>query len=160
MKRSVFHFGFWQFQQIVAWLLLVTFVPIAILREGAHLLPGMGTCCQSSDYQSEVDSSHCYQDSHNHHSHDQNSHNHYFHNHNSHQQQNSHQSNSDYNPVDVCVVCEFCSLFNSTGIVPKCFLETAIVSAVEFIELGNFSGEFFSLFLARAPPFDVSILAT
>jgi hypothetical protein len=136
--------GHWRFQQIVAWLLLAIFVPIAILSEGAHLLPGLGTCCQwSDDCDKSAD-----------HDHDQfcgSSH----HNSQQRQHQNSHQQDSDSIPVDVCVVCEFCSIFNSTVIVPQDFLETPYVSSVEVFEFVKFSGEFFSLFLARAPPVEV-----
>ncbi|MDR2440657.1 MAG: hypothetical protein LBE12_14945 [Planctomycetaceae bacterium] len=139
MKCSVSHFGLWQFQQIVAWLLLVTFVPIAILCEGIHLLPGMGTCCQSSDH-GQTSASH-----HHHHSAGdlphQNSHH-----------PNTHHQNSDFIPIDGCVVCEFCSLFNGIGIELVSSLATKVISIVNILEPVLFSGEFFSLFLVRAPP--------
>jgi hypothetical protein len=137
MTCFVSRFSFRQFQQIVAWLLLVTFAPIALLSEGAHLLPGMGTCCKSSGHQSESESI-----SHHHHQ-------------SSHQHQNSPQQNSDRDSIDVCVVCEFCSIFNSAGFVPECSLELQIVSTVDLLTSVFYSGEFFSLFLARAPPMEV-----
>jgi hypothetical protein len=136
MTCFVSRFRFRQFQQIVAWLLLVTFVPIALLSEGAHLLPGMGTCCKSSNRLSENESE---SESTSHHHHQS-----------SHQQQNS-----DSVPIDVCVVCEFCSIFNSAGFVPECSLELQIVSTVDLLASVFYSGEFFSLFLARAPPVEV-----
>jgi hypothetical protein len=139
MAYFSFPIGHWRFQQVVAWLLLATFVPIAILSGGAHLLPGLGTCCQSSDH-GQTPTSH-----HHHHSDGDSSH------------QNSPHSNtphqhSDDNPVDVCVVCEFCSLFNSNGIEFVGSPAVEVVSVVDILEPVLFSGEFFSLFLVRAPP--------
>jgi hypothetical protein len=134
MSRSNTYCGFRRFQQIVAWLLLATFVPIAILSEGAHLLPGLGTCCQSSDHQQFL-ANHC------HHQSEGDS-----------PQQNSPHQHSDFIPVDGCVVCEFCSLFNSIDFDSGSSLFIEIVSEVENLEPVLFSGEFFLLFLVRAPP--------
>jgi hypothetical protein len=125
MSRFDTYCGFRRFQQIVAWLLLLTFVPIALLSEGAHLLPSLGTCCQASDHQPA-----------NHH-------------------QNLPCHHSDTIPTDICVVCEFCSLFNSIGWEFGIFPASEIVSVVDFLEPALFSGEFFSLFLVRAPPAEV-----
>jgi hypothetical protein len=60
--------------------------------------------------------------------------------------------NSDSIPVEGCVVCEFCLLFNSIDFDAESFQFVEIVSIVDYLEPVLFSGEFFSLFLVRAPP--------
>jgi hypothetical protein len=147
MTRFVFQFGFRQFQQIVAWLLLVTFVPIAILSEGAHLLPGFGTCCQSFDFRQTTSENDCQSECDSHHQH-----HHHF-------PQDSHHkgtnNNTDDNSDEICVVCEFCSIFNSVDMEAVVFLELPYELSVGVFESFLVSGEFFSLFLARAPPMEV-----
>jgi hypothetical protein len=49
-------------------------------------------------------------------------------------------------------VCEFCSLFNSVGLEIGIVLESEIISVVDTFEPVLFCGEFYSLFLVRAPP--------
>jgi hypothetical protein len=121
----------WQFRQIVACLLLVTFAPIAVLSEGVHLIPGLGTCCQSVG-------THHHSSSPNGCSHDQDF--------------DFQHQNFEMTPNETCVVCEFCSLFNSSGFVSEGLQEPQLVSVIDFLEPVFFFGEFFSLFLARAPP--------
>jgi hypothetical protein len=70
---------------------------------------------------------------------------------NSQQHHSSHQ-NSDCIPIELCVVCEFCSLFNSLNFERVNLVESLHVSTVDFSEPEQFSDEFFSLFLVRAPP--------
>jgi hypothetical protein len=148
---------------MVAWLLLVTFVPIVIFSEGLHLLPGLGTCCKSYDFgQSPANHylSEEYFDCH--HSHDWDLGDSDLHDPVS-QHQNSPHHNPSQQPYqhgsdeseDCCVVCEFCLLFNSVSISAGSILELPIVFAVDSLESVLFSGEFVSLFLARAPPMEV-----
>jgi hypothetical protein len=137
MTRFLSQFRIQHFQHIVACFLLVTFVPVAVLCEGIHLLTGVGTCCQSlavSQSVADADSlSGCHSSSHQH---------------SQQQKQHSHQQHSG----DGCVVCEFCTMFYGAEIAVVYFGQVLFISEVELIDPISFDGGVVSLFHARAPP--------
>ncbi|MDR1484627.1 MAG: hypothetical protein LBT09_07365 [Planctomycetaceae bacterium] len=149
MYRSITKFGF---QRIVALLLLVTFAPLALLSEAAHLIPGFGencgcfkAVCSSSLHNPNVTSS-C--------------------------DHGSHPNRDDANGVGAkcigvdngvevisgieeygeCDLHVFCLSFNSFGIVIIFPPVSGLVTEFDGIGLSVLSGEFYSYFRARAPP--------
>jgi hypothetical protein len=158
MFRVVTKFGI---QRIIALLLLATFVPVAVLSEAGHLIPGVGGSCGCFKFVGEC-------------SHEPNSiclHDFYSHDHEEHidcvVDRNGNNESVDIAGLNGfkitscveqhcdcrCVVHEFCMLFNSFGITVFIFPIFGEIAA----ELGVlnfllvFCG-FFSLFQARAPP--------
>jgi hypothetical protein len=157
MFRSILKIGF---QRLVAMLLLVTFAPIAILSEAAHLIPGLGEKCHCFRIELDAFSSIdpiglCKHD----HSRGDyaangigaksieasNAHSLLPHSTQTHSvpQLDSHHK---------CPVCEFCSMFNSTGYVPVCPLVSGVVSEMVNVIFHSISSVLYSQFSPRAPP--------
>lgn len=145
MFRSITKLGF---QRVVAMLLLVTFAPLVVLSEAGHLIPGLsGNCdcfkviCVDSLHNPQVVCSHIHEGV---------------------VVDRGEAEGVGAKFIEVgervelssgdCVLHAFCSLFNSVGVVVVIPPVSQIVAEVSGIELLSLSGEFCSLFQARAPP--------
>jgi hypothetical protein len=144
MYRSVKKFGF---QRIVALLLLVTFAPLAVLSEAGHLIPGLGEncgCFKVVDASSLLNPNIACSNDH-----------------------GLHPSCDSAGGVGAksievggkhaasygeCALHTFCLSFNSFSILIVLPPVSVIETELDGVELLSLSGEFYSLFQARAPP--------
>ncbi|MDR1290683.1 MAG: hypothetical protein LBK06_05745 [Planctomycetaceae bacterium] len=153
MFRLVAKFGF---QRFIALLLLATFMPVAILSEAGHLIPGIGGSCGCFKFAgtcSHGSNGDCLHDFYSH----------------------GHSEDVDHAVVDCddstevsgvgtincverycdcrCAVHEFCMLFNSAGIFVFILpIAGEIVTGLGSFNLLSLFCGFISLFQARAPP--------
>jgi hypothetical protein len=146
MFRSIMKFGF---QRVVALLLLATFAPLAVLSEAGHLIPGLSGSCDCFKVVG-AGSSHnpqavCY------HAHGA-----------GYGCGNAEGIRVKFIEVETtessdvqhgdCVLHEFCSLFNSVGIMVVVPPVSDMVTERDGVELLLLSFVFCSNFQARAPP--------